>query len=232
MAGLGQSSDASQPSYNASGLPLIPGLTELITPATTAPGQRHAALAPFVGELALYAWPGQPADPTTQVSGVQWIRALTWVPYQKATFVTPAFPGYTSGHSTFSRAGAEVLTAFRGSAFFPGGLGEFLAPQNAFLKFELGPSETVVLQWATYYDAADEAGLSRLYGGIHPFFDDFGGRLMGATIGRGAFTLAQQYYAGTVTVTSVTSTSTTTSSTTTTTTAPPTTTTSTIATTD
>ena len=232
MAGLGQSSDASQPSYNASGLPLIPGLIELITPATTAPGERHAALAPFVGELALYAWPGQPADPTTQVSGVQWIRALTWVPYQKATFVTPAFPGYTSGHSTFSRAGAEVLTAFRGSAFFPGGLGEFLAPQNAFLKFELGPSETVVLQWATYYDAADEAGLSRLYGGIHPFFDDFGGRLMGATIGRGAFTLAQQYYAGTVTVTSVTSTSTTTSSTTTTTTAPPTTTTSTIATTD
>jgi len=103
-----------------------------------------------------------------------------------------------------------------------------VAPQNAFLKFELGPSETVVLQWATYYDASDEAGLSRLYGGIHPFFDDFGGRLMGATIGRGAFALAQQYYAGTVTVTS---TSTTTSSTTTTTTASPTTTSSTIATT-
>src|SRR2546426_4934625 len=228
MAGLGQSSDASQPSYNASGLPLIPGLIELITSATTAPGERHAALAPFVGELALYAWPGQPADPTTQVSGVQWIRALTWVPYQKATFVTPAFPGYTSGHSTFSRAGAEVLTAFTGSAFFPGGLGEFVAPQNAFLKFELGPSETVVLQWATYPDAADEAGLSRLYGGIHPFFDDFGGRLMGSTIGQGAFALAQHYYAGTVTITS---TSTTTSSTTTTTTASPTTTTSTIATT-
>ena len=129
---------------------------------------------------------------------------------------------------TFSRAAAEVLAAFTGSAFFPGGLGEFVAPQNAFLKFELDPSETVVLQWATYYDASNEAGLSRLYGGIHPFFDDFGGRLMGATIGRGAFTLAQQYYAGTVTVTS---TSTTTSSTTTTTTASPTTTTSTIATT-
>ena len=129
---------------------------------------------------------------------------------------------------TFSRAAAEVLAAFTGSAFFPGGLGEFVAPQNAFLKFELGPSETVVLQWATYYDASDEAGLSRLYGGIHPFFDDFGGRLMGATIGRGAFALAQQYYAGTVTVTS---TSTTTSSTTTTTTASPTTTSSTIATT-
>ncbi len=224
MAGLGQSSDTSQPSYNASGLPLIPGLIELITPATVAPGQRHAALAPFVGELALYAWPGSPADPTTEVSGVKWIRALTWVPYQKATFVTPAFPGYTSGHSTFSRAGAEVLTAFTGSPFFPGGLGEFVAPQDAFLKFELGPSETVVLQWATYYDASDEAGLSRLYGGIHPFFDDFGGRMMGSQIGKGAFALAQQYYAGTVTTTSTSTTTTgpttTTSTTTTATTFP------------
>jgi hypothetical protein len=205
MAGLGQSSDSSQPSYNPSGLPLVPGLIELITPATTAPGQRHAALAGFEGELALYAWPGQPSEPTTQYRGVQWIRALTWVPYQKATFVTPAFPGYTSGHSTFSRSAAEVLTAFTGSAFFPGGLGEFTAPQNAFLQFEVGPSETTVLQWATYYDAADEAGLSRLYGGIHPFFDDFEGRLMGAQIGQAAFARAQQYYAGTVTATSIAS---------------------------
>src|SRR5207247_3326563 len=113
---------------------------------------------------------------------------------------------------TITSAAAEVPAAFTGSPISPRGLGEFVAPQNAFLKFELGPSETVVLQWATYYDASDEAGLSRLYGGIHPFFDDFGGRLMGATIGRRAFALAQQYYAGTVTVTS---TPTTTSSTTT-----------------
>ena len=47
----------------------------------------------------------------------------TWVPYQLPTFVTPAFQGYTSGHSTFSRAAAEVLTAFTGSEYFPGGLG-------------------------------------------------------------------------------------------------------------
>src|SRR5262249_16390655 len=123
MGGLGQSSDSSQPSFNASGLPLVPGLIELITMETTAPGQRPAALAGSEGELALSAWPGQPADPTTQHSGAQWIVARTWVPYQKNTFVTPAFPGYTSGHSTFSRAAAEVMTAITGSPFFPGGLG-------------------------------------------------------------------------------------------------------------
>jgi len=196
MATLGQSSDSSLPSYDPRGLPLIPGLIELITAETTAPGQRHAALVGHEGELALYAWPGVPTDPTTEHSGVQWIRALTWVPYQKPTFVTPAFPGYTSGHSTYSRSGAEVLAAFTGSPFFPGGLGEFVAPPG-WLKFEHGPTTTVVLQWASYFDAADDAGISRLYGGIHPYVDDFGGRMMGALIGQQAFALAQQYWAGT-----------------------------------
>ena len=54
-----------------------------------------------------------------------------WVPYKQPTFVTPAFPGFVSGHSTFSRAAAEVLTAVTGSAFFPGGLGEFVVPKAA-----------------------------------------------------------------------------------------------------
>ena len=60
-------------------------------------------------------------------------RAKSWVAYQKNTFVTPPFPGYTSGHSTYSRAAAETLTAFTGSPFFPGGLGEFVAAQNGYL---------------------------------------------------------------------------------------------------
>lgn len=89
--------------------------------------------------MALYVWPGEPLNPASQHSGVQWIRALRWVPYQKSTFVTPAFPGYTSGHSTFSRAAAEVLTAFTGSAFFPGELAEFVAPQGEFLTFDCRP---------------------------------------------------------------------------------------------
>ncbi len=121
MGGLGQSSDSSLPSYDPEGLPLVPGLVELITPETTAPGQRHAALKGHEGEIAIRAWAGNPADPTTEVGGVAWIRAVDWVPYQLPTFVTPSFPGYISGHSTFSRAAAEVLTGFTGSEYFPGG---------------------------------------------------------------------------------------------------------------
>jgi hypothetical protein len=198
MARLGQSSDPSQPRYHPLGLPLIPGLIELITDETTDPGGRHAQLAGFEGEIAVFAWPGQPPIPLLQYSGAQWTLGRRWLPYQKSTFVTPAFAGYTSGHSTFSRAAAEVLTAFTGTPFVPGGLGQFVARRHAYLTFELGPTQDVALQWATYYDAADLAGLSRLYGGIHPASDDFPARSMGARIGRDAIALAEQYFAGTV----------------------------------
>jgi hypothetical protein len=53
------------------------------------------------------------------------------------------------------------------------------------------------LQWARYYDAADEAGISRLWGGIHVRSDDFKGRIMGSEIGIAAWFRAQQYFAGT-----------------------------------
>ena len=103
---------------------------------------------------------------------------------------------YISSHSTFSRAAAEVLTRFTGSPYFPGGLGEFRAPQGTFLRNGIGPTQDVVLQWASYYDAADQAGISRLWGGIHIPADDFNGRRTGARVGVDAFDLAQRYFAG------------------------------------
>ena len=111
--------------------------------------------------------------------------------------MTPAFPAYTSGHSTFSRAAAEVLARFTGSEFFPGGLGEFVAPANHDLTFELGPSTDVRLQWATYYDASDQAGQSRLWGGIHISEDDFTGRITGSQVGIAVYAKATAYFAGT-----------------------------------
>jgi hypothetical protein len=50
------------------------------------------------------------------------------------------------------------------------------------------------LQWATYFDAADDAGISRLYMGIHISPDDFQGRRMGSTCGKDAWALAQRYF--------------------------------------
>ena len=173
-------------------LPLEPDLVELVTAETAQPGGRHEGLT--VEEIAIHAWGGEPDDPEEEYTGARWIHAKDWLPYQRDTFVTPAFAGYVSGHSCFSRAAAEVLTLLTGSPYFPGGLGTFTAPADEFLEFEKGPSVNVVLQWASYYDAADEAGISRLYGGIHVPADDGPGRIIGSRCGIAAFELASQYF--------------------------------------
>jgi len=190
--GLGQSSDPNLPSYHPEGLPLVPDLIELVTADTVAAG-RHTGLTP--GKIAVLAWPGEPEVPSEQTSGVKWVHAEDWITYQRKTFVTPGFPGYISGHSTFSRSAAEVMTAFTGSPWFPHGLGSYTITK---LLNEAGPTEPVTLQWASYYDAADQVGLSRIWGGIHPPADDFAGRRVGSQAGQSAWALAQKFFDGSV----------------------------------
>ncbi len=195
MGGLGQSTNPGGPAYHPLGLPLIEHLIEVVTAESAAPGQRHAHLIDHVGEMALYAWSaGENGTP----GGVDWMLAVDWLPYQRTTFVTPAFPGYVSGHSTFSRAAAEVLTRMTGSPYFPGGLGSFTAVANEYLEFEVGPTTDIALQWATYYDASDQAGISRLYGGIHVPADDGPGRVLGSIAGVSAWELAIRYFDGSI----------------------------------
>lgn len=88
-----------------------------------------------------------------------------------------------------------MLARFTGSEFFPAGLGEATIEAGS-LDFEPGPDEDVTLQWATYFDAADQAGISRIYGGIHVPADDFAGRVVGATCGIAVWDLAQDYFDG------------------------------------
>lgn len=191
LGSLGQSSDPDAPSFHPDGLPLEEGLIELVTEESTAPGERHEHLAGREGELAIRAWSGSPDDREHEVGGVSWVAPTEWIPYQLPTFVTPSFAGYVSGHSTFSRASAEVLTAMTGDAFFPGGLRSWTMDH---LEVEAGPSEPVTLQAATYQDAADQAGLSRLLGGIHVRADDLAGRALGERIGRACWDKARSYF--------------------------------------
>jgi hypothetical protein len=196
MGGLGQSSDPSRASYDPSGLPLVPGLIELITSASSAEGKRHYRLRAHVGEIAVRAWAGYPDD-FSKAAGARWILATRWTTYQEPTFVTPSFAGYVSGHSTFSRAAAEVMRAFTGTEYFPGGSSRYTLERGS-LNLEFGPTADVTLEWATYFDAADQAGQSRLFGGIHIRADDFTGRIIGSACGRAAWALASAYFTGTV----------------------------------
>ncbi|HXF61512.1 MAG TPA: vanadium-dependent haloperoxidase [Caldilineaceae bacterium] len=144
--------------------------------------------------------------------GTQWIKGETWLPYQDLTFVTPPFAEFVSGHSTFSAAAATVLTQFTGSSRFYDGktilynedfnqdgvpdlLGQHVVKAGGKL-YENGPASMVVLQWETFQEAADEAGMSRRYGGIHFQDGDLRGREMGRNIGVLAFDRAQSYWTG------------------------------------
>jgi len=88
-----------------------------------------------------------------------------------------------------------VLAAFTGTPSFPGGLASYRTDVDTLL-FEHGPTGPVDLEWATYFDAADQAGQSRLFGGIHIQADDFTGRRLGSQCGVAAWQLALRYFGG------------------------------------
>ena len=75
---------------------------------------------------------------------------LNWMSF----IVTPPFPDYTSGHSTFSAAAATVLPLFYGTEDLPFTVGSDFLPD-------------VYRSFPMCFDAAEEAAVSRIYGGIH-----------------------------------------------------------------
>ena len=205
MAHQGQSSDPADPDcpYDPQGLAYVDDPSDPAGDGSmrvidcVRPGDPLAAGGANVGKLKIFSWRGPQFinNANFDVAGVDWILAEDWWPMMRPEFVTPPFAGYVSGHSTLTRAGAEVLTRLTGSAYFPSGIYEYLAPAHAFLVYEDGPTVDVTLQWATYYDVADAAGVSRLWGGVHPPVDDIVGRRIGAEVGVQAFDKAVTYFA-------------------------------------
>ena len=91
----------------------------------------------------------------------------SWTPL----WSTPSFPSYVSGHSTFSAAAAAVLDSVYGdedSFTDPGDPSLNLAPRH----------------FASFDAAAQEAGISRIYGGIHFESDNLAGLALGGAVGR------------------------------------------------
>ena len=195
----GQRTDPSLDNYNENGFELIDGLIEIVQAGDPLAGDDNEN----VGKIKLYTWKGHTYVENTEseFAGVDWILADNWWPYQRPTFVTPNFAGYVSGHSTYSRAAAEMLENFTGSPYFPGGLQTHLAKQKEFLVFEDGPSQDVELQWVSYKDAADQCSLSRIWGGIHPYIDDIPGRLIGQIIGNESFQFGAEYFENNLSIT-------------------------------
>jgi hypothetical protein len=124
--------------------------------------------------------------------GTKSIDGGSWEPYQAATVVTPPFAEYPSGHSAFSSSAAEALKRFTGSDVF----GEMYSQLAGVSRVELGavPASDISLSWANFSDAADEAAISRRYGGIHFADGDVDSRLMGHRVAQLDWPIIQYYF--------------------------------------
>ena len=126
--------------------------------------------------------------------GTRVIDGEAWVPYQVSTFRTPPFAEYVSGHSAFSAAGATVLRRFLGTDSY----GACVTIPAGWSKVEPGlvPAQSMELCWDTFWNAAEEAGASRLYGGIHFRQGNEEGLILGRRVGEEVWRKAQTYFDG------------------------------------
>lgn len=115
-------------------------------------------------------------------------------PYQPVVMVTPPFPEFVSGHSTFSAAAAEILRRFTGSDAF--GYSVTLDPGSSRVESATFPEHAITLSWSTFTEAADQAGMSRRYCGIHFRNGDLAGRKLGRQVGIQVWEKAQHYVLG------------------------------------
>lgn len=135
---------------------------------------------------AVQAW-GGPGRPTELIQGEK------WMPYNPGSNLSPAFPDYVSGHSIFSRASATVLQFITGSDKF--GYSTVISPGFGRVEAAI-PAVATTIKFATFDDAANQAGLSRLYAGIHFSDDNTVAQTLGQLIGALAYNKALLYFQG------------------------------------
>lgn len=128
--------------------------------------QTFARLGISLADAAIVCWATKYNEQLWRpVTAIQAGGDATWTSY----IGTPPFPSYTSGHSTFSGAAAKVLREQTGKN-----------KHAAFTVVSGGESRTLT----KLQDAADEAAMSRVYGGIHYLFDSEDGLEIGKSIGK------------------------------------------------
>src|SRR6056297_3619120 len=159
----------------------------------------------LIGEQGIDELTGEPGyviqafggiDPDTGTSlGTRTILAENFITYQlPGGEPSPPFAEYTSGHSTFSAAGAAVLQAFTRSDHLDAHI--TVPPGTSAFDAAL-PGDVYQFQWDTFSEAAIDGGASRIYGGIHFSDGNVDGLSAGATIGADAYALAVDFANGT-----------------------------------
>ncbi len=153
----------------------------------------------------------QPEQTVTSWKGE--VSSKVWVPYQETDFVTPPFPDYISGHSTFSGAASVVLESCMNNKGPCAAMLRFTKEELLLMSPMFGRSElydrmnvcsdacivcaknismidteypytTLMFTYSTWAEMAQQCGVSRIYGGIHTQSANAGGLVVGQEIGR------------------------------------------------
>lgn len=131
----------------------------------------YALVHEYYKDQNIKAW-GGPGKGTVEMKGQD------WKPYSPDTFLCPSFPGYVSGHSTISGGCAEALRLWTGSDTFGSSVelipGAMTEPENLGNK--------VTLQFPTFTETANMAGISRVMGGYHIQVDNIEGLKLGKNV--------------------------------------------------
>ncbi len=121
-----------------------------------------------------------------------------WIPFQATNFVTPPFPDFPSGHSTFGQAFAKVMEDWFGSSIPEIGIQSYstltiwsplfsnglqtnfksipVAAGTSEIQPSVVPAVAITLSWNSWQEMADSCGVSRQYGGIHAVSAHIGGQ--------------------------------------------------------
>jgi hypothetical protein len=123
--------------------------------------------------------------------GVKEMPAEEWRPYSPEVFITPPFPGYTSGHATVSGACAKMLELFTGSDQFG-----FRERRRHCELTEKDAGDFVALDLPTFSATAETAAVSRAMGGYHIPIDNNVGLEVGRKLATWSWPKYQAYFNG------------------------------------
>lgn len=127
--------------------------------------------------------------------GVKLMRAEDWHPYSPYSFITPPFPGYTSGHATVSGACSKTLELFTGSDEFG-----YAERRKHCELTEKEAGDLMLLDLPTWSATAEMAARSRALGGYHIPIDNDVGLAVGRKLATWSWPKYQAYFEGTAKV--------------------------------
>jgi len=121
-------------------------------------------------------------------AGLAEAPAADWEPY----LPTPPFPGYISGHSAFTAAWARAMELAIGKPDF-----NFKQTVRHLYVEQRELAEPVTLSYPTFAAAAEAAGISRIWAGVHWPADNERGLELGRKVGESVWRRAEQFVLGT-----------------------------------